>query len=115
MTFLPAASSTAPVWNSDTDEEVHVVNGVAAAGAGIVLVPPQCTYVALSLTDISSGTQEVFVSSDAADVNSGIVMENGAGGTRFLGFPVTPGTTFFIHTGVADSANVNVVRFYTKK
>ena len=115
MTFLPTSRGTAPIWNSDTDEEVHVVNGVAAAGAGIVLVPPQCTYMIVSMSDVSSGTQEVFISPDATDVNSGIVLENGAGGSRWTGFAVVPGSTFYIHSGAGDSAVMNVVRFYTKK
>ncbi len=122
MTFLPSEPSLAPVWDSNTDEVVHVVEDLAsgsgvAGTTGVVVVPVQCTYMLFSIAiDAVSGVSLVFISSDVADVNSGIPLENGAGGSRWFGTPVTPGTELYLHTsGVGSEAVVNITRFYTKK
>jgi len=115
MVFMPPTQGAEPIWNSDTDEVVHTVNGVAAAGAGIVVVPPQCTYIVISISDTTSGTlAEVMVTPDAADLDSGIVLGDGAGQDRNLGIAVSPGATVYIHT-TAIQVDINVTRFYTKK
>lgn len=116
MTFLPARDGEEPVWNSDTDEVVVTVNGVAAAGAGILVIPVQCTYIIISISDVGSGGGEVLaVTSDATDINSGYYLENNAGGQRNFGFAVVPGTTLYMHTPGSEQMDINVIRFYTKK
>lgn len=121
MGYMPALPGQEPVYNSDTDEVVHSIEGVASGVdanlAGVVLVPSQCTYMVFTVADIESATItpiDVFLSTDSADLNSGQVLENAGGGNRNLGIPVAPGITLFLHT-VEGEVDINITRFYTKK
>lgn len=115
MAFLPTSRGRAPVWDSNTDEVVIHVEGPVDS----VVVPPECTYMVFTISDITSGTNIVTITPDAVDINSGIVLEDAAtgGGDRNFGVAVKPGTSIFLRVPslIADEADVNVTRYYTKK
>lgn len=111
MTFMPARAGTEPVWNSDTDEVVVTVEGAGVA----VVVPPQCTYMVFTVSDLSSGDGGIFISPDSGDRNSGMVLEDGPGGIRNLGIPVVPGSTLYLGSPALSEGVINITRFYTKK
>ena len=68
-----------------------------------------------SISDVSSGGGEVFISTSSTDVNLGVVISDGAGGIRNFGTPVAPQQVIYLHTAGATEADVNITRFYTKK
>lgn len=116
MVFLPAPPGLEPVWNSDTDEIVVTVNGVALNGAGVIDVPQQCTYMIFTISDTGSGSGTIVaVSPDSTDLNSGYYIENELGGLRNFGTAVAPGTRLYLHTPGGEQIDVNILRFYTKK
>lgn len=116
MVFMPAREGEEPVWDSSTDEIVVTVNGVAGVGTGILAIPPQCTYMVISISDTGSGGGTVLaVSPDATDINSGYYLDDGVGGQRNFGLAVVPGSTLYLHTPGLEQMDINIIRFYTKK
>lgn len=114
MSLLTPRPGHEPVWDSDTDEVVAAGIEDAATGDAIVKVPEQCVYMIFTIADIpSGGLNEVFISPDSADVNSGHVIED-KGGNRAFGVSVVPGTTIYLHTP-GDVVDVNITRFYRKQ
>ena len=110
MSFLPAQYDEEPVWNSDTDEVVSSLDHSSAT----IVVPAQCTYMIFALSNVGSGGGETYISSDSADTNSGVRLEDSVGGLRYFGMPVKPASTLYLHCPGTE-ADVNILRFYTKK
>ncbi len=116
MAFLPSPDSAAPVHDANTDEIVVNVEGTGAAQT----VPPQCVYMVFAISDVSSGmstTPGIYLTSDAADRDSGIFIDNSSGGMRIFGCAFEPGTSFFMHTeqALGDEVEVNITRYYKKQ
>lgn len=107
-----------PIWDSNTDSVTIQVED-SASGSGVVaqqvVVPAQCYWMIFTASDAGSGGTETFyICTDAADVDGGIAVENGAGGQRNFSMAVTPGSTLYLSTDLGQDVPVTVTRFYNK-